>query len=198
MAETHTTPEPADAESIGADPTPADPTVRTLPLMPVPGGVVYPEMVVTVALESDESQAAAAAATDDLIVLVPRIEDRYVGIGAIARIENRGTLRNGLPALTIRATDRAAIGVGVIGTGATLWVEATPLEVATSGRTPELADRYRDVATRLLERLGGGRISAALPDNDDPSALADTIAYWPELSLDQRVELLETVDEVTA
>ena len=194
MAETHTTPEPADAESIGADPTPADPTVRTLPLMPVPGGVVYPEMVVTVALESDESQAAAAAATDDLIVLVPRIEDRYVGIGAIARIENRGTLRNGLPALTIRATDRAAIGVGVIGTGATLWVEATPLEVATSGRTPELADRYRDVATRLLERLGGGRISAALPDNDDPSALADTIAYWPELSLDQRVELLETVD----
>ena len=194
MAETHTTPEPADAESIGADPTPADPTVRTLPLMPVPGGVVYPEMVVTVALESDESQAAAAAATDDLIVLVPRIEDRYVGIGAIARIENRGTLRNGLPALTIRATDRAAIGVGVIGTGATLWVEATPLEVATSGRTAELADRYRDVATRLLERLGGGRISAALPDNDDPSALADTIAYWPELSLDQRVELLETVD----
>ena len=28
--------------------------------------------------------------------------------------------------------------------------------------------------SRLLERLGGGRISAALPDNDDPSALADT------------------------
>ena len=194
MAETHTTPEPADAESLGEPTSGADPDVRTLPLMPVPGGVVYPEMVVTVALESDESQAAAAAATDDLIVLVPRIENRYVGIGAIARIENRGTLRNGVPALTIRATDRAAIGVGVIGTGATLWVEATPLEVEPSGRTTELAERYRDVANRLLERLGGGRISAALPDNDDPSALADTIAYWPELTLDQRVELLETVD----
>lgn len=190
MADTHTTPEPdADADSGGGLSN-----VRTLPLMPVPGGVVYPEMVVTVALESEESQAAAAAATDDLIVLVPRIENRYVGIGAIARIENRGTLRNGLPALTIRATDRAAIGVGVIGTGATLWVEATPLEIERTERTAELAERYRDIANRLLERLGGGRISAVLPDGDDPSALADTIAYWPELSLDQRVELLETVD----
>ncbi|MGI9623171.1 MAG: endopeptidase La, partial [Acidimicrobiales bacterium] len=154
---------------------------------------VYPEMVVTVALESDESQAAAAAATDDEIVLVPRIDGRFLSVGATARIENRGTLRNGLPALTIRATGRAAIGVGVIGTGATLWVEATPLVSETTDRTEGLVVEYRRVAEELLDRLSGGRLSGALP-TDDPGALADTIAYWPELELDQRVELLETVD----
>ncbi len=172
-------------------------TVRTLPLMPVPSGVVFPEMVVTVALESEESQAAAAAATDDLIALVPRIDGRYARVGAVARIENRGTLRNGLPALTIRAIERASIGVGVIGTGSTLWVEATTVPVVPTDRTPGLARAYRAVAEALLERVGGGRISAGLPDVDDPSALADTIAYWPDLALDARIRLLEAaaVDE---
>jgi len=57
-----------------------------------------------------------------------------------------------------------------------------------------LADRYRGVANTLLGHLGAGRISTALPETDDPSVLADTVAYWPDLTLDQRVELLETLD----
>jgi ATP-dependent Lon protease len=166
----------------------------TLPLMPIPGGVVLPEMVVTVALETDESQAAAAAATDDLIALVPKIDNQFAAVGAIARIENRGTLRDGLPALTIRATHRALIGAGILGTGATLWVEATPVTAPTSPHTEDLAARYREVASELLEQLGGGRVSVALPETDDPSVLADTIAYWPDLTLEQRLELLETID----
>ena len=36
-----------------------------------------------------------------------------------------------------------------IGTGATLWVEATPLQAAPSERTPELAERYREVVAFL-------------------------------------------------
>jgi len=148
MADTDITTEPDDTTSVTGS--------TTLPLMPIPGGVVLPEMVVTVALETDESQAAAGAATDDLIVLVPKIDNQFSAVGAVAHIENRGTLRDGLPALTIRATHRALIGAGILGTGATLWVEATPLSGQPSTHTKGLAARYSGVASKLLEQLGGG------------------------------------------
>lgn len=182
-----------EADTTNVDSTADDDTIvsdtqtATLPLMPIPGGVVLPEMVITVALETDESQAAANAASDDLIALVPKLVNGYSTVGVIARIENRGTLRSGLPALTIRATDRALIGAGVLGTGATLWVEATPVHSPTTDKTQQLADRYREVANTLLDHLGAGSISAALPETEDPSALADTVAYWPDLTLEQRV-----------
>ncbi|MGI9622982.1 MAG: hypothetical protein ACR2PK_09115, partial [Acidimicrobiales bacterium] len=82
MADTHTDPDSAEDRSSASDPAPSDATPRAVPLMPVPDGVVYPEMVVTVALESDESQAAAAAATDNKIALVPRIDGRFLSVGA--------------------------------------------------------------------------------------------------------------------
>ncbi len=37
-------------------------------------------------------------------------------------------------------------------------------------------------------------MAGALREIGDPGALADSIGYWPELALEQRVELLETVD----
>ena len=191
MATADLNPETDQPEPSSADLEPG--TSVTAPLMPIPSGVVFPEMVVTVALETDESQAAASAAVDDTVVLVPRIDGTFSNVGVVARIENRGTLRNGLPALTIRATHRAQLGLGVIGTGDSLWVEAEVLSPPTSDKTKGLAAAYRGVATELLERLGGRRLGVSLPEVDDPSALADTIAYWPEVSLAQRVELLETI-----
>ena len=50
----------------------AEPTTITLPLLPLTGGVVFPEMVVTVELESDEARQAADAALDRQVLLVPR------------------------------------------------------------------------------------------------------------------------------
>lgn len=200
MADTDTTPSTPhdhdhDHDSGRDSHSDGDVDGEALPLMPVPNGVVLPEMVITVALESTESQAAAAAAVDDRIVLVPTHEGRFATIGAVARIENRGTLRNGTPALTIRATDRAVIGAGVIGTGDALWVEATVVRPPTTSQTPALVDAYRAVATELLAEIsGGGRARIELPDTDDAGALADTVAYWPELTFEQRLELLETID----
>jgi ATP-dependent Lon protease len=161
--------------------------------MPIPSGVVFPEMVVTIALESDEATAAADAATGGELVLVPRIDGRYATVGTVARIEDRGTLGSGTPALTIRATHRAVIGGGVAGAGDALWVEVTPVKTIATDRTPVLAKRYRDTAKALLASVGG-RSRLSLPPIDDPGQLADTVAYWPDLSVDQRVELLETID----
>ncbi|MGI9603809.1 MAG: endopeptidase La [Acidimicrobiales bacterium] len=171
-------------------------TTLTLPLLPLPQGVVLPEMVITIALESDEARAIADAAADGDLVLVPRIDDeRFARIGTLAHIENRGDLPNGTPALMVRATGRAVLGGGAIGTSGGLWVTAEPVdEPEITDRARELASRYRQVAGTLLDHLGGQRLASALPDTDDPGMLADTIAYWPDLSFEQRLELLETLD----
>lgn len=174
----------------------------TLPLLPTPGGVVLPEQVVTIALESDEARAAADAATDNLVLLVPKVDGRFATVGVVAHVEHRGALRSGTPAITVRATGRAVLGAGVVGTASgssgssdALWVtaELVPDPVPTS-RTAELVERYRAVAGALIEALGGRPLLSMLPGPDAPGALADTIAYWPELSMDRRVELLEALD----
>src|SRR5689334_2432289 len=99
---------------------------QVLPLLPLTTGVVLPQMVVTLALETDESQQVARAATqgERLLLLVPRIDGRYARVGTVARIENDGELPNGIGALVLRGLYRAVVGVGVPGTGDVLWVEA--------------------------------------------------------------------------
>jgi len=169
--------------------------VRTVPLLPT-SGVVLPEMVVTIKVETAEAAAAIAAAPahDDHIVLVPKDLDATQGIGTLAHIEQRGALPGGGDGLVIRGMARVRVGRGSLdGTGA-LLVDATAVDDGEpSADTVDLADRYRSAATRLLRAVGGSRMARLLDDVDDAGALADTIAWWPELSDAQRVELLETV-----
>ncbi|MGZ4683677.1 MAG: LON peptidase substrate-binding domain-containing protein, partial [Acidimicrobiales bacterium] len=174
----------------------ADLTALTLPVLPLSSGVVLPQMVVTIALETDEAKAAVeAAGADDRLLLVPRMGDRYATVGAIARIEDRGQLPNGTPALVVRAEGRAQVGTGVVGTGRARWVQAEPVEdPEPSERTTELAREYRAAAGLLLERLGGRGMSSMLRDVESPGALADTAGWWPDLALERKVELLETID----
>jgi ATP-dependent Lon protease len=169
-----------------------------LPLLPLSSGVVLPQMVVTLTLETDEARTAAAAATDGdrQVLLVPKPEGRYSRVGTVARIENSGELPNGVQALVLRGLSRATVGVGVVGTGAGLWVEAEPV-VETgddSPRVQELVTEYRALVSEIATRLRAGRLAEALQGVTDPGALADTAGWWPELSLDRRLELLETLD----
>ena len=68
---------------------------RFLPLLPLSTGVVLPQMVVPLGLESDEAKSAADAARagDGLLVLVPRIETDggptvYAKVGTVAGAMN--------------------------------------------------------------------------------------------------------------
>ncbi|TMK67608.1 MAG: endopeptidase La [Actinobacteria bacterium] len=173
-------------------------TRLTLPLLPLANGVVLPQMVVTLALESDEAQRAADAANDGerLLLLVPRVDGRYSRVGTIARVENSGELPNGQRALVLRGLHRAAIGVGVPGTTDALWVEAEPVTEQTGdpARVDELVREYRAVIGAVAQHLGASRFSEALHGVTEPGALADTAGWWPDLSPERRVELLETVD----
>jgi len=169
--------------------------VRTVPVLPTTG-VVLPEMVVTIKIETAEAAAAIAAAPahDDYVVLVPRDSEATQAIGTLAHIEQRGELPGGGDGLVIRGVGRVRVGRGSLdGTGA-LLVDATDINGGPhTSATDELADRYREAATRLLRAVGGSRMARLLDDVGDPGALADTIAWWPELDDEQRVRLLETV-----
>src|SRR5215218_8206826 len=92
---------------------------RIVPALPLPGGVVMPQMVVTISAESPEAMAAATAAGDGgELLLVPKLGDRYARVGVLAKVESTASLPGGAQALVVRATSRARIGAGVVGTGA--------------------------------------------------------------------------------
>src|SRR3954452_14905551 len=144
----------------------------TLPVLPLSAGVVLPNMVVTLALETDEAKAAAdaATATANELLLVPRFPDggRYSRVGTVATIENTGTLPGGTPALVVRATGRAHVGSGVIGTTAALWVQVDRIDDAEpSTRTRELAGDVRAAVSGLFDQLGGRRLTEVLRGVED-------------------------------
>jgi ATP-dependent Lon protease len=180
-----------------------DANIISLPVLPLPGGVVFPGMVVTVSLDSPTARAAgdAAAKAGNQLLLVPQVGDRYASVGVVASVETQGELPNGQRALVLRAIERAVIGQGSPdpeGTGA-LWLDARPVRAATmadaiTDEVVELKRAYRAAVGVLLERQGMGRMASALRDITDPGALADTIHEWPELSVDRKVELLEELD----
>src|SRR5439155_5065010 len=171
----------------------------SLPLLPLTSGVVLPGMVVTMAVESDDagSALAAARAGDGRLVLVPRLDNgRYANVGTVAAVETAGELPSGLRAVVVRGLQRARVGVGVPGTGSALWVQVEPADddVAPSDRALELAREYRAVVENVLEYRGAGQIAEALRGITDPGAMADTAGYSPDLSFEQKVEILEETD----
>jgi ATP-dependent Lon protease len=169
-----------------------------LPLMPLTTGVVLPGMVVTLTIESDEARAAVdAAAQDDerLLLLVPRSAERYARVGTVAKIEDVGSLRNGTEALVIRGMHRAVVGAGVPGTGEALWVQADPVEeAAATAEATGLGREYRAVMENIVEARGVPQVAEFLRGISDAGQIADTAGYSPDLSLDQKIEILETVD----
>ncbi len=167
----------------------------TLPVLPLSTGVVLPGMVVTLATETDEARAAADAAVDGQVLLVPRIDGLYTRVGTIATIEDAGELRGGVRALVVRGVDRALIGAGVPGLGRALMVEAERVvHDEPTDRARELAREYMAVIETILDHRGARGIAAALKELTDPGQIADTAGYSPDLGIDRKIEVLETVD----
>jgi ATP-dependent Lon protease len=173
----------------------------TLPLLPLTNGVVLPQMVVTLAIESPEARDAAdgALATDRRVLLVPRVGAGYAHIGTVARIENEGELPAGGRALVLRGLARAVVGAPAGSEHPGVWVSVEPVAepAVVSGRARELAREYRAVVRGIAEKLGSPRFADALSGVDDIGALADTAGWSPDLSIERKLELLETLDPET-
>jgi len=173
-------------------------TDTTLPVLPLPSGVVMPGMVVNIAAETDEAKQVvdAAGRAGRRLLLVPQVSGRYASVGTVAVIEHDEALPGGGRGVVLRGLSRARVGAGRTGDGGVLWVSVE--EVAdVAARTPEidaLAREYRAVVAEILEHRNARGVAEAIAGITDPGQLADTAVYSPDLSAEQRVELLETLD----
>jgi ATP-dependent Lon protease len=181
----------------------------TLPVLPLDGEVVLPGMVVPLDLTDSEVRAAVEAAQaahsgstsgKPQVLLVPRIDGKYAAVGTLGTVEQVGRLSDGDPGAVIRGRSRVRIGAGTTGPGAALWVEGIlvqePAPQEAPGTVAELMKEYKALATSWLRKRGAWQVVDRVQQIDDVSQLADNSGYSPFLSVEQRVELLETADPV--
>ncbi|PJE96107.1 endopeptidase La [Streptomyces carminius] len=214
------------------------PTKLTLPVLPLDNEVVLPGMVVPLDLSDSEVRAAVEAAQSAArsapgetgtagtaaedgrtggtpkprVLLVPRVDGGYAGIGVLGLVEQVGRLADGDPGALIRAVRRVRIGAGTTGPGAALWVEGTEVAEAAEtaeaagaaksgaptapGAVAELVREYKALATSWLRKRGAWQVVDRVQQIDDAGQLADNSGYSPFLTTAQRVRLLETTDPV--
>ncbi len=183
------------APGRGAGVTPATPAPSTsdqrkplLRLIPMDDTVVFPNMGITLTVEVED---------DERVVLVPRHENEFLEVGTIAEVDDRLRLPGGGRAVALSGQHRALIGAAQTGPGGELRVEVDerPDEVPNDGRTRNLEREYRAVVEEILELRGDdGRIAAFLRAIVEPGPLADSAGYSPNLTYEQKVELLRTLD----
>ncbi|HEY7934642.1 MAG TPA: endopeptidase La [Solirubrobacteraceae bacterium] len=168
---------------------PSSPTSRPLlRLIPMDDTVVFPNMGITLTVEVGE---------DERVVLVPRHENEFLEVGTIAEVEDRLRLPGGGRAVALSGAHRALIGAAQTGPDGELRVEVDerPDEVPVDGRTRDLEREYRAIVEEILELRGDdGRIAAFLRAIVEPGPLADSAGYSPNLSYEQKVQLLRTTD----
>jgi len=164
--------------------------VSSLLLVPLDDIVVFPNMNVTISADVGE---------EERVLLVPRHEGTYAKVGTVAEVGEQMRLPGGGRAVSLEGLHRAVLGAAHTDPQGRLRVEVDerPDEEPPRARTVELEREYRAVVEELLELRGDdGRISAFVRSIRETGALADTVAYAPELTFEQKIELLETVDVV--
>jgi ATP-dependent Lon protease len=163
-------------------------STSTLLLIPVDDAVIFPTMDVTLPVDPGD---------DERVLLVPHHDGSFAGVGTVAAVADRVRLPGGGRAVTLAGLHRGVAGAAQPDAAGALRVEVEehPDEVPVDGRTRELEREYRAVVEEILELRGDdGRISAFLRSITEPGALADTAGYSPDITYEEKVRLLETVD----
>src|SRR5271168_4181136 len=176
---------PSPEEQPQIQPSEPKPLLR---LIPLDDTVVFPNMGITLTIDVGD---------DERVILVPRHENEFLEVGTLAEVSEQIRLPGGGRAVALSGEHRALIGAAETGPGGELRVEVDerPDEVPRDGRTRELEREYRATVEEILGLRGDdGRISAFLRAIAEPGSLADSAGYSPNLSYDQKVELLRTLD----
>jgi ATP-dependent Lon protease len=177
-------------------PSLSDLITTSLPVFPLRGGIVFPHMVVTVRIESDAAKRALAAseATGGKLVLIPMVDGEYASVGTIAEIQEVDD-RGGVSAI-ISGVARARIGAGETDSGEVLWVDTDAIVEHSehSDAAVVKAAELRAVLEEILDLRGARGIADQLLATDDPGRLVDLLVYSPDLDLEAKTQILETVD----
>jgi ATP-dependent Lon protease len=164
-----------------------EPETRLL-LVPLEDIVVFPNMNVTLTIDVGD---------EDRVLLVPKHDDEYAKVGTVAEVTDRIRLPGGGRAVSLSGLHRAIAGAAGSDSQGRLFVEVEerPDEESADGRIRELEREYRAVVEEILELRGDdGRIAAFVRSISEPGALADTTGYSPDITFEQKVQLLETID----
>jgi ATP-dependent Lon protease len=163
-------------------------------LIPLDETIVFPGVSATLPIDVGD---------EERVFLLPRADGEFGRVGVVAEVIERGRSRGGTPVATVLGMHRGLAGAAVAGEdseGDSLHIE---VQEAHDGHpddehTHELEREYRAVVEEILELRGDdGRIAAFLRSVEEPGALADTSGLSPDLSTEQKLRLLETLD-VTA
>jgi len=162
--------------------------MASLLLIPLDDTVIFPTMDVTLPVDVGD---------EERVLLVPRHDGEYASVGTIAAVRDTVRLPGGARGAVLEGIARGVIGaahndpLGKLRAEVTESPDATPVD----GRTRDLEREYRAVVDELLELRGDdGRIAGFVRSIAEPGALADTSGYAPDLTVEQKITLLETLD----
>jgi ATP-dependent Lon protease len=160
-------------------------------LIPLDETIVFPTVSATLPIDVGE---------EERVFLLPRSDGEFGRVGVVAEVIERGRSRGGAPVATVLGLHRGIAGAALAGEGDSLRIEVQEVYDGhpDDEHTHELEREYRAVVEEILELRGDdGRVAAFLRSVEEPGALADTSGLSPDLSVEQKLRLLETLD-VTA
>jgi ATP-dependent Lon protease len=161
---------------------------QTLLLVPVDDSVVFPNMSVTLVVDVGD---------EERVLLVPRENGEFASVGTVAEVTEHVRLPGGGHAVALNGLHRGIAGAAHTDASGDLRVDVTthPDDEPVDGHTRDLEREYRAVVEELLELRGDdGRIAAFVRSITEPGVLADTSGYAPDISYEQKVQLLSTLD----
>src|SRR4051794_21707042 len=184
--------------------------VRELPLVALRETVIFPEMIVPLQVGREKSVAALNAAVEQggpiALVTQRQAEQEEIGdpaelyaVGTLAKIAQVVQLQDG----TVRAIVQGQGRIRLHGFAQTSpFISAQIEEVADA--TPsgvELQALMRSVQAQIEQYVANGapvppEAAVAARNITEPGLLADMVAYSPDMTTEQRQELLETIDVV--
>src|SRR5436190_5253070 len=162
--------------------------MTSLILVPLDDSVVFPTMDVTLPVDVGD---------EDRVLLIPRHDNAFAKVGTIARVTDSVRLPGGARAVQLSGISRGVAGAAESDHFGRLRVEVAEYadDVPVDGRTRELEREYRALVEEILELRGvDDRVGAWLRAIGEPGALADTIGYAPDVSFEEKVQVLETLD----
>ena len=163
--------------------------MTTLKLIPLDDAVAFPGMPVTIPVE---------VGGDSRVVLISRRGAGYAKVGVVAEVSERAALA-GRHLATLNPLYRCVPGAAHADTDGGLRVDVDERHDVTPppSLTRDLEREYRAVVAEILDIRGDdGRIAAFVRSITQPGALADTAGYSPDLTFEQKLELIETLDVV--
>ncbi len=179
-----------------------------IPLVALRETVIFPEMIVPLQVGREKSVAALNAATEAggpiALVTQRRPEQEEIGdlselyeIGTVAKIAQVVQLQDGTVRAIVQGQSRIRV-LGFIQSSPYLKVRVEILEEAASTGV-EVAALVRSVQSQMEQYVANGapvppEAAVAARNITEPGLLADMVAYSPDMTTEQRQELLETLD----